>query len=54
MTDEQEREFWLMQRSGLLKQIEAIEKIHLPEKWAEREAYRSWQEAQRRKRVVLT
>lgn len=53
MTSEQEREFWLGQRSGLLKQVEMIEKTYLPEKWEERQAFKRWLEMQGRKRVAV-
>lgn len=48
MKAEDEREFWLMMRSGLLKQVEAIEKTHLPDKWREREDFRRWLERGRK------
>lgn len=49
MTTEQEREFWMSMRYGLLKQIEAIEKTHFPDKWREREEFKRWLEEKRRK-----
>lgn len=47
-----EREFWMGMRYGLLKQLEAIEKTHLPEKWQERVAFKKWLEANGRKPVT--
>jgi hypothetical protein len=46
-----DREFWLGQRSGLLKQVEAIERRYLPDKFQERLAFRRWVEDKRREKV---
>lgn len=52
MTNEDERAFWLEMRRGLLKQLEAIEKHHLPDKYEETLAARRWSEESRSQRVV--
>jgi len=50
------REFWIGMRRGLLVQLEAIEKEHLPDKHAESLAARRWLEEtrQQRQRVEST
>lgn len=58
--DENEREFWLEQRAGLLKQVEAIERRFLPDLHEERQEFRRWRDRQRfsdrleKKRLALT
>jgi hypothetical protein len=57
---ENDREFWLEQRAGLLKQVEAIERRYLPEMHEERQEFRRWRDRQRfegrleKKRVAVT
>lgn len=51
-TDVTDRQFWLEQRRGLLMQLEAIEKKHLPDKHAETVAAREWLAARREERVA--
>lgn len=46
-----EREFWLEMRRGLLKQLEAIEKHHLPDKYEDTQLMRRLLEAERSKPV---
>jgi hypothetical protein len=56
MTEDEERAYYLELRRGLLKQLEAIERFHLPEKYAETLAARKWLEEtrQQRQRVEST
>lgn len=46
-----EREFWLEFRRGLLKQLEAVEKAHLPDKYEEAQLARRLLEVERSKPV---
>jgi hypothetical protein len=52
MTPDEERQFWLEMRRGLLKQVQAIEKAHLPDKYEETQLARRLVEAERRKAVT--
>jgi hypothetical protein len=44
-----EREFWLQIRRGLLTQLEAVEKTHLPDKYEDTQLARRLLEAERSK-----
>jgi hypothetical protein len=47
-----DRQFWLEMRRGLLMQLEAIEKWHLPDKHAETLEAREWLQAKREERIA--
>jgi len=51
-TDANDRAYYLELRRGLLKQLEAVERFHLPDKWEETLAARKWLEETRSQRII--